>query len=87
MDSRQANVSATKEMVKERHRLIKDITVRLEGFSLNTAISGFMEHNNNLIEIAKKEGGIDVDTLSAMAVLLSPFAPHMAEELWEQLGS
>ena len=73
-------------MIKERHRLVKDITTRLESFSLNTAISGFMEHNNKLIEIAKKEGGIDAETLSTMAVLLSPFAPHIAEEVWEQLG-
>ena len=39
-----------------------------------------------LVEIAKKEGGIDKETLSTMAVLLSPFAPHVAEELWEELG-
>ena len=45
-----------------------------------------MEHNNKLLEIAKKEGGIDKETLSTMAVLLSPFAPHVAEELWEELG-
>ena len=86
MDSKDADIKASKAMIKERHRLVCDITKRLEGFSLNTAISGFMEHNNNLIEIAKKEGGIDKETLSTMAVLLSPFAPHMAEEIWEQLG-
>ena len=86
MDSKDQDVKASKAMVKERHRLVCDITKRLESFSLNTAISGFMEHNNNLIEIAKKEGGIDKETLSTMAVLLSPFAPHMAEEIWEQLG-
>ena len=86
MDSKDVNVEASKEMIKERHKLVKDITTRLESFSLNTAISGFMEHNNKLIEIAKKAGGIDVETLSTMAVLLSPFAPHIAEEVWEQLG-
>ena len=86
MDSKDANIEATKEMIKERHKLAKDITTRLESFSLNTAISGFMEHNNKLIEIAKKAGGIDTETLSTMAVLLSPFAPHIAEEVWEQLG-
>ena len=86
MDSKDANIEATKEMIKERHKLAKDITIRLESFSLNTAISGFMEHNNKLIEIAKKAGGIDTETLSTMAVLLSPFAPHIAEEVWEQLG-
>ena len=86
MDSKDADVKASKEMIKERHRLIYDVTTRLESFSLNTVISAFMEHNNKLIEIAKKEGGIDKETLSTMAVLLSPFAPHIAEELWEELG-
>ena len=86
MDSKDADITATKEMIKERHKLIYDVTTRLESFSLNTVISAFMEHNNKLIEIAKKEGGIDKETLSTMAVLLSPFAPHVAEELWEELG-
>ena len=85
-DSKEKNVQATKEMVKIRNKMICDITNRLESFSLNTVISGFMEYNNKLIEIAKKEGGVDTDTLSALSVLLAPFAPHMAEELWEQLG-
>ena len=53
---------------------------------MNTVISGFMECNNKLIEIAKKAGGVDKETLSTLAVLLAPFAPHMAEELWQQLG-
>lgn len=86
MDSVEAKVEATEEMKKERHRLVYDITTRLESFSLNTAISGFMEHNNRLLEIAKKEGGVDLETLSTLAVLLSPFAPHLGEEMWERLG-
>ena len=45
-----------------------------------------MEYNNKFVEIAKKEGGIDKETLETIAVLLSPFAPHFAEEMWEQLG-
>ena len=46
------------------------------------------ERKAKMIELgdAKKEGGIDKETLSTMAVLLSPFAPHVAEELWEELG-
>ena len=85
-DSKEKNVTATEEMVKLRHRMIHDITTRLENFSLNTVVSGFMEYNNKLLEVAKKEGGIDLETLSAFAVLLSPLAPHFAEEMWEQLG-
>ena len=86
MDSREKDVSATKEMIKLRHRMVYDITSRLESFSLNTVISGFMEYNNKFIEITKKEGGIDKETLETIAVLISPFAPHFAEEMWEQLG-
>ena len=86
MDSKENEVQATKEMIKQRHRMVADITMRLESFSLNTVISGFMEYNNKFIEIAKKEGGIDQETLETIAVLLSPFAPHFAEEMWEQLG-
>ena len=73
-------------MIKQRNRLAYDITTRLESFSLNTVISGFMEYNNKFIEIAKKEGGIDKKSLETIAVLLAPFAPHFAEEMWEQLG-
>ena len=86
LDSKEKNVAATKEMIKIRNKMVYDITNRLESFSLNTVISGFMEYNNKLMEIAKKEGGVDVETLSTLAVLLAPFAPHMAEELWQQLG-
>ena len=45
-----------------------------------------MEYNNKFIEVAKKEGGIDKETFETIAVLISPFAPHFAEEMWEQLG-
>ena len=86
MDSLENNVQATKEMVKQRHKMVADISGRLESFSLNTVISGFMEYNNKFIEIAKKEGGVDKETLETIAVLLSPFAPHFAEEMWEKLG-
>lgn len=86
MESKEKDVHPTKEMIKLRHRMVYDITTRLESFSLNTVISGFMEYNNKFMEIAKKEGGIDKETLETIAVLLSPFAPHFAEEMWEQLG-
>ena len=86
MDNKDKNTAASKEMIKVRHKMVHDITQRLESFSLNTVISGFMEYNNKLIELAKKEGGMDKETLETAVILLAPFAPHLAEELWEQLG-
>lgn len=87
MDSKEKQIAPTKEMIKIRNRLVCDITKRLEGFSLNTVISGFMEHTNTMADIAKREGGMDKETLNQLTVLLAPFAPHMAEELWEVLGN
>ena len=73
-------------MLRLRHKLIFDIEQRFNQFNLNTVISGFMEYNNKFIELAKKEGGIDRETLKTFVVLLAPFAPHIGEELWQQLG-
>ena len=86
VDSKEADVKETKEMLTERHKLIRDIETRFEAFSLNTVVSAFMEHNNALIEIAKKEGGVDKETLKTFAILLSPFAPHMGEEIYSEMG-
>ena len=86
MDSKDADVAETKEMVKIRHKLVYDVTQRLESFSLNTVISGFMEYNNKLIDMAKKTGGIDKETMETFIQLLAPFAPHVAEELWQEYG-
>ena len=86
MSNKDWGKEATRDMVVLRHKMVHDITTRLESFSLNTVISGFMEYNNKLIEMARKEGGIDKETLETAVILLAPFAPHIAEELWEQLG-
>jgi len=85
MDNKDKNVAETKELVKIRHKLVYDITSRLESFSLNTVVSGFMEYNNKLIDMSKK-GGVDKATLETFVRLLAPFAPHISEELWEELG-
>ena len=86
VDSIEANVEPTKEMIKLRHQMVHTITRRLEDFSLNTVVSGFMEFNNKFIELAKKEGGIDKETIQTFVTLLAPFAPHIGEELWQELG-
>ena len=86
MDNKDKDAAPTKNMLKLRHKMIYDISTRLEQFSLNTVISGFMEYTNKLTDLAKKEGGIDKETLETAAILIAPFAPHLGEELWEQLG-
>ena len=79
-------VQPTPEMERLRHRLVCDITTRLENLSLNTVVSGFMEHVNTLQDLAKKQGGVDKAMVETLAVLLSPFTPHIAEEIWESIG-
>ncbi len=86
LDNVDGKVAPTDETVRLRHKLVKDITTRLEGFNLNTVVSGFMEYNNKFYEIARKQGGIDRDILETMTILLAPFTPHIASELWEQFG-
>ncbi len=86
LDSLEANVQPTEEMVKARHRLVHDVTQRFEAFNLNTVISAFMEYNNKLIDIAKRNGGVDKETIETFVRLLAPFAPHTAEEIWERYG-
>jgi leucyl-tRNA synthetase len=85
-ENKDKDIKPTKEMLKLRHTMVHTITQRLESFSLNTVISGFMEFNNKMIDLAKREGGIDKETLETAVILLAPFTPHLSEELWEQLG-
>ena len=85
MDNKDKNAPETKELVKLRNRMVYDITTRLEGFSLNTVVSGFMEYNNKFMELARN-GGVDKETLETFIRLLAPFAPHISEELWQETG-
>jgi len=78
----------TKDSGAERagQRVIKRVGDDLERLKFNTAIAFIMEYINSLyeFEIAKKE--IGVDAIKTLAKIVSPFAPHLAEELWNQLG-
>ena len=66
--------------------MIQDVTSRIESLAMNTIVSTLMESTNKLLDVAKKEGALSKATLDTMAVMLAPFAPHIAEELWQELG-
>ena len=86
MDSKDKDIEANKEMIKFRHKLVADIDYRFKSFNLNTVIAGFMEYNNKFMELAKKYGAVDKETLKTFVILVAPFAPHIGEELYEALG-
>ncbi|MFV0441457.1 MAG: leucine--tRNA ligase [Lachnospirales bacterium] len=84
-DNKDKFVECNKELVQPRHKLIYDITNRIENLSMNTVVSGFMEACNKIIDVSRKSG-LDRETAETLVVLLAPFTPHFSEELWEVLG-
>lgn len=77
------NEPATRAELKILHKTIKKIESDTDQFSFNTAVSAFMVAVNELAEIKcyKK------DILQPLLILLAPYAPHIAEELWHQIGN
>lgn len=73
---------ATKESLKSLHKLIKKVSADIEAFSYNTSISAFMICVNEL----SQQKCNNKDVLRTLVVLIAPFAPHIAEELWHVLG-
>ncbi|MEY3237630.1 MAG: hypothetical protein RI883_1731, partial [Bacteroidota bacterium] len=72
----------SKEALKTLHRTIKKLTDDLDRFSFNTGVSNFMICVNELTEQKCNNKAI----LTDLVILLSPYAPHISEELWEKLG-
>ncbi|MDD4576539.1 MAG: leucine--tRNA ligase, partial [Bacteroidales bacterium] len=77
-----SNDEATKEELKILHKTIKKITDANERFSFNTAVSAFMICINELTDLKCNKKSI----LEPLVVLLSSYAPHVCEELWQYLG-
>jgi len=73
-------------LLRARHRLVKQVTEGLESFKFNTTISRMMEFVNFALDPEGGNGKLDAGTRDAFIVLLAPFAPHMAEELWKLAG-
>ncbi|WP_298136694.1 class I tRNA ligase family protein [Flavobacterium sp.] len=76
------NDEPTPEMYKSLHKTIKKVTEDIENFSFNTSVSQFMICVNELAQLKCHHRAI----LEPLAILVSPYAPHIAEELWSQLG-
>ena len=74
---------ATPEQLKSVHKLIKKVTFDIEHFSYNTSISAFMICVGELQQLKCHNKQL----LQDVVVLIAPFAPHIAEELWHQLGN
>ena len=73
----------TGEMLKALHKTIKKVNEDIENFSFNTSVSQFMICVNELSSLKCRHKAI----LEPLAVLVAPFAPHIAEELWKRLGN
>ena len=73
----------TPEMLKALHKTIKKVNEDIENFSFNTSVSQFMICVNELSTLKCHHR----DVLAPLAVLVAPFAPHIAEELWKRLGN
>ncbi len=75
-----------KELVRTLHRNIKAIRQDLESFHFNTVIAKLMEIQNNLYAFKDKNHPVYRYALEMFALLVAPFAPHIAEEAWHRLG-
>ena len=76
------NETATPDNLKSVHKLIKKVSQDIEQFSYNTSISAFMICVNELSQQKCK----NKEMIKNLVILIAPFAPHIAEELWEMLG-
>src|SRR5690606_1952325 len=65
------------------HRCIKKVTEDTDAMQFNTAIAAMME----FINVAYKEEHINRQTMRQLTIMLSPYAPHVAEEVWHRMGS
>jgi leucyl-tRNA synthetase len=87
---RPGDQSREQELKRITHRTIKKVSQDLENLSFNTAIAAMMEAVNDYYKIKEQDHFADADiwrfAIENLLQLLAPFAPHMTEELWQQLG-
>ncbi len=79
----------SQQLLRAKHQAIKRVSMDMEELGFNTAIAAMMEWVNQLYKVKAEDGYASdgwQDTLESLLKLLAPFAPHIAEELWQQLG-
>jgi len=76
------DVPPDKDTLRKLHQTIKKVTEDLDGMRFNTAIAAMMEFSNHLTKLPQRPRAV----FDPFVLLLSPFAPHLAEELWHALG-
>jgi leucyl-tRNA synthetase len=75
--------NSNNQILKKMHQTIKAVTDDLERFSFNTAIARLMEYVNELNKAEK----VGTEEIKALLIMLAPYAPHLAEELWNKIGN
>jgi leucyl-tRNA synthetase len=81
--------SADEDLVRATHRTIRDVTADFDDFKYNTALAKLMALTNEVSAAVRERGARGGDpqhALEVIAIMLSPIAPHIAEELWHRLG-
>ena len=78
---------ADKDLRRAIHTAIKEVSEDVEeGYQFNTAVSELMKLSNALKESKHRDSDIYAEGVQSLVLMLAPFAPHIAEELWQQLG-
>jgi len=86
--TQQALTKPEKELRRAIHTAIKAVSEDLEGeYQFNTAVSELMKLSNALADAPCKDSAIYTEGIQTLLILLAPFAPHIAEELWHSLGN
>ena len=75
----------SEETARLMHQTVKKVTGDVEELGFNTAISAMMVFSNHLREVSKE--GVPEEALTKLTLCLSPFAPHLCEEIWSMLGN
>ncbi|MGB1287480.1 MAG: class I tRNA ligase family protein, partial [Aggregatilineales bacterium] len=89
VDVEAGNAASERNLERAIHQAVDKVTSSMEKFSFNTAIAGLMEVRNILKPAVRKNeigSAVFVDTVNIMLRLMAPITPHIAEELWSQMG-